>query len=92
MLGRPWGRKRRPTVRSPFGGSGPGKAKLVSAPAARGCKADRYQGPKLGVLRRDPAVDWDFLGFWGVVMIFWGCGVVLVGVGGIGLKKIVNFG
>ena len=33
-----------------------------------------------------------FLGFWGVVMIFWGCGVVLVGVGGIGLKKIVNFG
>ena len=37
-----------------------------------------------------------FLGFWGVVMIFWGCGVVVVVcgwvVGGIGLKKIVNFG
>ena len=30
-----------------------------------------------------------FWGFWGVVMIFWGCGVVLVGVGGIGLKKLV---
>ena len=25
-------------------------------------------------------------GFWGVVMIFWVCGVVLVGVGGIGLR------
>ena len=26
------------------------------------------------------------MGFWGVVMIFWVCGVVLVGVGGIGLR------